>query len=93
MGVSACEFDNTTPSLAGSFERRSLFKPGSGCNGSRRVRGSRCARFEVHTVDGKEDISELLLLVVLQGGCIVESHDNILTAFGIDYDAIGLGKL
>ena len=30
---------------------------------------------------------------VLQGGCIVESHDNILTAFGIDYDAIGLGKL
>ena len=57
------------------------------------MRGSRCARFEVHTVVGRKDIYNLLLLILLQGGCIVESHDNILTAFGIDYDAIGLGKL
>ena len=70
MGVSACEFDNTTPSLAGSFERRSLFKPGSGCNGSRRVRGSRCARFEVHTVDGREDMSNILLLMCCKGGAL-----------------------
>ena len=58
------------------------------------MRGSKCTRFEVHTVDGREDMSNLLLLMCYKGGgCIVESHDNILTAFGIDYDAIGLGKL
>ena len=32
MGVSACKSDNITPSLAGSFDRRSLFGDQSGCN-------------------------------------------------------------
>ena len=75
--VSNLESDNTTPSLTRSFERRSSFGAQSGCNRERRVRGSRCARFEVHTVVGREDIYNILLLIWLQGGCIVEYHMTI----------------
>ena len=68
--VSNLESDNTTPSLTRSFERRSSFGAQSGCNRERRVRGSRCARFEVHTVVGREDMSNLLLLMCYKGGAL-----------------------
>jgi len=64
------EMHNTTPSLARSFKRRSLFGDRSGCIGWRRVRGSKCARFEVHTVDGGEDMSNILLLMCDKGGAL-----------------------
>ena len=70
MGVSASKSDKTTPSLARSFERRSLFDAQSGCIRWRRVRGSRCARFEVHTVARREDIYNLLLLICYKGGAL-----------------------
>jgi hypothetical protein len=54
--VPKCKSDNTTPSLARSFERRLLFEANSGCNRWRMTRGSRCARFEVRTVVGREDM-------------------------------------
>ena len=34
------------------------------------MRGSRCARSEVHTVGGREDISTLLLLICYKGGAL-----------------------
>ena len=34
------------------------------------MRGSRCARFEVRTVVGREDINNLLLLVCCKGGAL-----------------------
>ena len=66
--VPKLESDNTTPSLTRSFKRRSLFDVQSGCIRQRRVRGSQCARFEIRTVGGREDIYNTLLLILLQGG-------------------------
>ena len=34
------------------------------------MRGSRCARFEVRTVDGREDINNILLLMCYKGGAL-----------------------
>ena len=34
------------------------------------MRGSRCAKFEVHMVDGREDIYNLPLLVCYKGGAL-----------------------
>ena len=60
------------------------------------MRGSKCARFEVHTVDGGEDMSNILLLMCDKGGALW-NHTTIilylLLSVPIDYDAIGLGKL
>ena len=60
------------------------------------MRGSRCARFEVRTVVGREDMHNTLFFDMLQGGCIVGMQDHItiylLTAFEIDYDSLGWGK-
>ena len=67
---------NTTPSLARSFERRSLIKPDNGCNGCRMTRGSQCTRFEFHTVDGREDMYNLILLMCYKGGALWE-HTTI----------------
>ena len=75
--VLASKSDKTTPSLARSFKRRSLFDAQSGCISWRRVRGSQCARFEVHTVDGNEDMSNLLLLVCYKGGALWDYHTTI----------------
>ena len=36
------------------------------------MRGSKCARFEVRTVGGREDINNLLLLVCCKGGALWE---------------------
>ena len=68
--VPKCKSDNTTPSLTRPFERRSLFHADYGCNGWRMMRGSQCAKFEVHTVDGREDINNLLLLICYKGGAL-----------------------
>ena len=75
--VSNLESDNTTPSLTRSFKRRSSFGAQSGCNRCRMTRGSRCARFEVHTIVRGEDMSNLLLLIYYKGGALYAgSCDN-----------------
>ena len=57
------------------------------------TRGSRCARFEVHTVAGREDMYNSLLLMCYKGGALhAGSCDNILTAFEIDYNSLDWGK-
>ena len=70
MGVSACKSDNTTYYRAGSIDSGSLFGAQSGCNGCRMTRGSRCARFEVRTVVGREDMYNILLLICYKGGAL-----------------------
>ena len=58
------------------------------------MRGSRCARFEVRTVGGREDINNILLLMCYKGGAlwnITRQYYTIYTAMEIDYDVIGLG--
>ena len=62
--------DKTTPDRAWTFERRSLFDVETVCNRCRRTRGSRCARFEVHTMVGREDTYNSLLLVCFKGGAL-----------------------
>ena len=61
------------------------------------MRGSRCARFEVHTVDGREDMYNTLLLICYKGGALWETYNIIPqytfnTAFEIDYNSLGWGK-
>ena len=34
------------------------------------MRGSQCARFEVHTVGGREDMYNILLLMCCKGGAL-----------------------
>ena len=48
------------------------------------MRGSRCARFEVRTVVGREVISNLLLLVCCKGGALweIKSQYTFNTAIG-----------
>ena len=70
MGVSMCKSDKTTYYRAGLIDSGSLFHADYGCNGWRMMRGSQCARFEVHTVDGREDIYNILLLVCYKGGAL-----------------------
>ena len=70
MGVSMCKSDKTTYYRAGLIDSGSLFHADYGCNGWRMMRGSQCARFEVHTVDGREDIYNLLLLICYKGGAL-----------------------
>jgi len=55
------------------------------------TRGLQQARFEVHTVVGREDMSILLLFVCYKGGCIVgSSYNNIRTASEDRIDIIEL---
>ena len=43
------------------------------------MRGSRCARFEVRTVVGREDMYNILLLILLQeGGAFWDYHTTII---------------
>ena len=49
------------------------------------TRGSQCTRFEVHTVGGREDMYNLLLLVCYKGGAlwnIIQQYTEN-TAFGL----------
>ena len=54
-----------------------------------RVRGSRCARFEVYDVVRREDITSILLLVCYKGGALWD-HITIylLTALVDCYDIV-----
>jgi len=58
------------PLSPGRLKEGCLFDVCSGCNGWRMTRGSQCTRFEVHTVDGREDIFNLLLLICHKGGAL-----------------------
>ena len=40
------------------------------CNGCRRTRGSKCTRFELNPASGREDMSNLLLLMCYKGGAL-----------------------
>ena len=51
------------PLSPGRLKEGCLFDVCSGCNGWRMTRGLQCTRFEVHTVDGREDMSILLLFI------------------------------
>ena len=43
------------------------------------MRGSRCTRFEVRTVVGREDMYNILLLILLQeGGAFWDYHTTII---------------
>ena len=77
MGVLASKSDNTTYYRAGSFERRLLFEADNGCNGCSMIWGLQCTRFHVDTMGGMGDMYNILLLNMLQGGCIVRNDTTI----------------